>query len=136
MHRYLGPGLLESTYGKCLAYELDVAGIYFATQAPLSVEYKGATIDCGYRLDFLIEDYLVVELKAVEQLLPTHQAQVIGGTSHQLQRQASQRWHSTPIPFPLTALAALFVNSFVDYCGNTTSTADNQHARPLPISSK
>ncbi len=77
VHRNLGPGLLESTYEKCLAHELKLAGIAFTNQAAMPIDYKGITLDCGYRLDFLIDDYLVVELKAVEQLLPIHQAQVI-----------------------------------------------------------
>ena len=77
VHRHLGPGLLESTYEKCLAYELKANGIPFTTQTPITVEYKGIVIDCGYRVDFLIDDYLVVELKATEQLLPIHQAQLI-----------------------------------------------------------
>jgi len=73
VHRTLGPGLLESTYEKCLAHELKLAGLPFINQAAMPIDYKGITLDCGYRLDFLIDDYLVVELKAVEQLLPIHQ---------------------------------------------------------------
>ena len=80
VHRTLGPGLLESTYEKCLAHELKLAAIPFINQAAIPIDYKGISLDCGYRLDFLIEDYLVVELKAVEQLLPIHQAQVISFT--------------------------------------------------------
>ena len=77
VHRYLGPGLLESTYERCLAHELALAGISFVNQVSVPVEYKDVTLDCGYRLDFLVEDYLVLELKAVEYLLPIYQAQVI-----------------------------------------------------------
>jgi GxxExxY protein len=77
VHRNLGPGLLESTYEKCLAHELSLAGIPFATQVPMPVEYKGIVLDCGYRIDLFIDDYLVVELKAVENVLPIHQAQLI-----------------------------------------------------------
>jgi GxxExxY protein len=77
VHRTLGPGLLESTYEKCLAHEFRFAGLSFINQAAMPIDYKGITLDCGYRLDFLIDDYLVVELKAVEQLLPIHLAQVI-----------------------------------------------------------
>jgi GxxExxY protein len=77
VHRTLGPGLLESTYEKCLAHELKLAGLPFINQAVIPIDYKGISLDCGYRLDFLIDDYLVVELKAVEQILPIHQAQVI-----------------------------------------------------------
>jgi GxxExxY protein len=77
VHRNLGPGLLESTYEKCLAHELKLAGLSFINQVSMPIDYKGITLDSGYRLDFLIDDYLVVELKAVEQLLPIHQAQLI-----------------------------------------------------------
>jgi GxxExxY protein len=77
VHRNLGPGLLESTYERCLAHELKLAGVSFLNQTPLPIDYKGITLDSAYRLDFLIDDYLVVELKAVEQLLPIHQAQLI-----------------------------------------------------------
>ena len=77
VHRTLGPGLLESTYEKCLAHELRLAGLSFVNQAVMPIDYKGITLDCGCRLDFLVDDRLVIELKAVEQLLPIHQAQVI-----------------------------------------------------------
>ena len=77
VHRTLGPGLLESTYEKCLAHELKLAALPFINQAAMPIDYKGIPWDCGYRLDVLIDDCLVVELKAVEQLLPIHQAQVI-----------------------------------------------------------
>lgn len=77
VHRTLGPGLLESVYEKCLAHELRLAGLTFINQAPLPIEYKGISLECGCRLDFLIDDYLVVELKAVEQVLPVHHAQLI-----------------------------------------------------------
>lgn len=77
VHRTLGPGLLESTYQQCLAHELLLAGIQFRIQVPISVDYKGVTLDCGYRADILIEDELIVELKAVEQILSVHEAQLI-----------------------------------------------------------
>jgi GxxExxY protein len=77
VHRTLGPGLLESTYQQCLAREMHLAGLTFQTQAALSVEYKGVNLDCGYRADILIEDELIVELKAVEHILSIHEAQLI-----------------------------------------------------------
>jgi GxxExxY protein len=77
VHRFLGPGLLESTYEQCLARELTLAGIGFKVQWPLPVEYKGTRLDCGYRVDVLVEDRLIVELKAVEQVLGIHQAQLL-----------------------------------------------------------
>ena len=77
VHRYLGPGLLESTYEKCLAQELMLAGVKFEVQVPMPVEYKGMRLDCGYRVDLIVDDRLIVELKAAEQLLKIHEAQVI-----------------------------------------------------------
>jgi GxxExxY protein len=77
VHRLLGPGLLESTYEQCLARELNIAGLGFKLQWPLPVEYKGTRLDCGYRVDILVEDRLIVELKAVEHVLGIHQAQLL-----------------------------------------------------------
>jgi len=77
IHRELGPGLLESAYEECLAYELSMANIRFERQWPLPVRYKEVLLDCGYRLDFLIEGALVVELKAVMELHPIHEAQLL-----------------------------------------------------------
>ena len=77
IHQSLGPGLLESAYDECLAYELSMNKLEFERQKSLPVVYKGVQLDCGYRLDFFVESSLVVELKAVESLLPVHDAQVL-----------------------------------------------------------
>ena len=77
VHRHLGPGLLESTYERCLCHELSLVGLSFATQLLVPVIYKGVTFDCGYRLDVIVEEKLVLELKAVDRLLPIHEAQVL-----------------------------------------------------------
>jgi GxxExxY protein len=77
VHRTLGPGLLESTYRQCLAYELSHAQIPFQTEMPLSVRYKNVLLDCGYRIDLLVGGDLIVEVKSVETLLPIHQAQIL-----------------------------------------------------------
>jgi GxxExxY protein len=77
VHRELGPGLLESAYEQCLAYELNQARIPFHLQVGLPVEYKQTKLDCGYRIDLLVEDKLIVELKTVDQLLKIHEAQVL-----------------------------------------------------------
>ena len=77
VHRNLGPGLLESTYEQCLAHELKIEGMPFKLQYPLPVEYKGINIDCGYRIDLLVANSLIVELKSVENVLPIHQAQLL-----------------------------------------------------------
>lgn len=77
IHRELGPGLLESAYEECLAYELSKAGLCFDRQRPLPVRYKEVRLDCGYRLDFVVEDLLIVELKAVTELHPIHEAQLL-----------------------------------------------------------
>ena len=77
VHRYLGPGLLESTYQRCLAKELSLKRIAYKQEHPMPVYYKGEELDCGYRVDLLIEDFLVVELKAVDQVSRIHQAQLL-----------------------------------------------------------
>jgi len=77
VHRELGPGLLESTYEQCLARELSLNGVGFEMQVPLAVEYKGVHIDCGYRIDMLVEGRLLLELKSVEQIAPIHEAQIL-----------------------------------------------------------
>ncbi len=73
----MGPGLLESAYEQCLARELALRDISFEQQKSVPVYYKGTRLDCGYRLDFLVADSVVVEVKAVDALLPIHQAQML-----------------------------------------------------------
>lgn len=77
VHRILGPGLLESVYVNCLAKEFNLRNIPFEIEKPLPVEYKGISVDCGYRLDFLVNNKVVVELKAVEKIDPVHEAQLL-----------------------------------------------------------
>jgi len=77
VHRALGPGLLESAYEECLCRELTLRRISFERQRSLPVEYKGLRLDCGYRLDLLVAEAVVVEIKAVEKLLPIHEAQLL-----------------------------------------------------------
>jgi len=77
VHRSLGPGLLESAYSQCLAHELALQQIPFASERAIPVEYKGVQLDCGYRADLLVDAELLVELKSVEELLPIHEAQVL-----------------------------------------------------------
>ena len=77
VHRALGPGLLESAYEECLCRELTLCQIPFERQHPLPVEYKGFRLDCGYRIDLLVADTVVVELKAVDKLLPINDAQLL-----------------------------------------------------------
>jgi GxxExxY protein len=77
VHKQIGPGLLESAYEQCLAHELSLSEFGFQRQVPLPVTYKNIKLDCGYRLDFLVEDTLVVELKSVERILPLYKAQIL-----------------------------------------------------------
>lgn len=77
VHRELGPGLLESAYEVCLKYELKEVGLAVESQVAQPVIYKGLDLECGYRLDLLVENLVVVELKAVEALLPIHAAQLL-----------------------------------------------------------
>ena len=77
VHKQLGPGLLENTYKQCLAYELSQLGIKFQIEAELPVVYKNVKINCGYCIDILIENKLIIELKSVQSLLPIHDAQIL-----------------------------------------------------------
>ena len=77
VHKELGPGLLESAYEACLAHELRKRGVKVLTQVGLPVTYDGVQLDVGYRLDLFVEDSVIVELKAVEHVLPLHEAQII-----------------------------------------------------------
>ena len=77
VHRALGPGLLESAYEDCLCYELAQNGIGYRRQAALPVSYKGVPLESGFKIDILVEDSVVLELKAVEKILPVHQAQLL-----------------------------------------------------------
>lgn len=77
VHRHLGPGLLESAYHQCLCHELTLLNIRYQTQVPLGVEYKGRQLDCGYRIDILVENVVVIEVKAVEHIAKIHDAQLL-----------------------------------------------------------
>jgi GxxExxY protein len=77
VHRFLGPGLLESAYEECLCYELKEHQVPFERQVPLGIDYKAARLACGYRMDIVIARSLVVEIKSIERLLPLHGAQLL-----------------------------------------------------------
>ena len=77
VHRELGPGLLESAYRQCLCHELTLRGMPFVCERPLPVAYKGLRLDCGYRVDLVVADAVVVELKTVDRLAPVHDAQLL-----------------------------------------------------------
>jgi GxxExxY protein len=77
VHRELGPGLLESAYEECFCHELHLRDLTFRRQVELPVAYKGLKLDCGYRLDVVVEDAVIVELKSIEQISPIHQAQLL-----------------------------------------------------------
>ncbi len=77
VHRALGPGLLESAYEECLCHELQLRDLRVLRQVAIPVRYKGIELDCGYRLDLVVSDLVVVEIKAVENLLPIHEAQLL-----------------------------------------------------------
>ena len=77
VHKELGPGLLESTYEKCLCFEFEKLGIKYERQKELPINYKGMTLDNGYRIDVLVEDKIVIELKSVDTLQPIHSAQIL-----------------------------------------------------------
>jgi GxxExxY protein len=77
VHRTLGPGLMESTYEACLFYELDQMGLYVERQVELPVRYKKVSLNVGYKIDLLVENQVIIELKSVKELLPVHTAQII-----------------------------------------------------------
>lgn len=77
VHRALGPGLLESAYQACLRRELSLRGVNFQTELPLPIQYKGVQLDCGYRIDMLVGQLVVVEIKTVGALAPVHDAQLL-----------------------------------------------------------
>jgi GxxExxY protein len=77
VHRLLGPGLLESAYRQCLSRELALASIPFRLEVPIPLIYKGLNLDCGFRADIVVQDSVLLELKACEHLLPVHEAQVL-----------------------------------------------------------
>jgi len=77
VHRILGPGLLESAYEECLAYELKNSGLFIERQKPVPVIFKEIKLQCGYRIDILVENSVIIELKSVDQLAPIHEAQIL-----------------------------------------------------------
>ena len=77
VHKYLGPGLLESVYQKCLAYEFEINNITFKKEFSFPLEYKGIELDCGYKLDFFIDNKIILELKSVDKILGIHEAQLL-----------------------------------------------------------
>src|SRR5437868_12258211 len=77
VHRALGPGLVESAYEECLCHELHLRGRSFQRQVDLPVSFKGLKLDCGYRIDLVVNEAVIVELKSVEKILPIHEAQLL-----------------------------------------------------------
>jgi GxxExxY protein len=77
VHRHLGPGLLESAYEECLCFEFKQAGIEHRRQVPLPVVYKDVRLDCGYRIDILVRQQMIIEIKATERIVPVHEAQIL-----------------------------------------------------------
>jgi GxxExxY protein len=77
VHRSLGPGLLESVYEECLAFELQDSGLRIERQKPVPVVYKNIKLDCGYRIDILVEKSVIIELKSTDSIIPVHEAQIL-----------------------------------------------------------
>ena len=77
VHKSLGPGLLKSAYEECLCHELGLRGLKFERQKPIPLKYKGIKLDCGYRIDILVENKVIIELKTVEEIMPVHEAQLL-----------------------------------------------------------
>ena len=77
VHKALGPGLLESAYEECICHELSIGGLSLERQKPLAVRYKGINLDCGYRLEVVVENAIILELKSFEKIEPIHKAQLL-----------------------------------------------------------
>lgn len=77
VHKHLGPGLLESAYEECLSYELTQRGLKIERQKPVPIIFKEVKLDCGYRIDILVNDSVIIELKSVDALIPIHEAQIL-----------------------------------------------------------
>jgi GxxExxY protein len=77
VHKILGPGVLESAYEECICHELDIGGLSLVRQKPLALRYKGINLDCGYRLDVVVEGAIILELKSCEKIEPIHKAQLL-----------------------------------------------------------
>ena len=77
VHKYLGPGLLESAYEECLCYEFEQKNIFYERQKPIPINYKSIKLDAGYRIDVLVENLVVIELKSIDILAPIHTAQIL-----------------------------------------------------------
>ena len=77
VHKAIGPGLLESVYQQCMCHELHLRGLRFRREVQIPVVYKGVALDCGYRLDLIVEETVIVELKSVDRIIPVHEAQLI-----------------------------------------------------------
>lgn len=77
VHRHLGPGLLESAYEECLCFEFVQEKVSFARQVPLPIIYKSVRLDCGYRLDIVVDEQVIIEVKSIERIMPIHQAQML-----------------------------------------------------------
>jgi GxxExxY protein len=113
VHRAMGPGLLESVYEACLCYELAEMRLPFERQKPMPLIYKGIRLDCGYRLDIVVENRLILELKAVETLLPIHQAQLL--TYLKLSNRSLGLLINFNVPVLKNGLKRI-VNNFPDPC--------------------
>lgn len=77
VHRNLGPGLLESVYQQCLAYELSKLNVKFSMEHPIPVRYKDVNVDCAFRADLIVENNIIIEIKSAEKILPIHEAQLL-----------------------------------------------------------
>jgi GxxExxY protein len=123
VHRTLGPGLLESVYETCLAHELNRRNLSFHRQIPMPVQYGGLRIDNGYRIDLLVENRLVVEVKAVQKTLPVHEAQLL--TYLRLSECSLGLLLNFNVPVLKDGITRL-VNGFPDLCETSASSASRR----------
>ena len=145
VHRELGPGLLESTYEQCLAHELRRNGIPFQVQYPQPVEYKDIRLDCGYRIDILIENKLILELKIVEEIKGIHEAcPLCGGELRLIAFRDKPSWYdvmnspSRPTWYQRSTVGAEKLASHLTHPiesakGNVVARATTFNARSIPL---
>ena len=122
IHKTLGPGLLESAYEECLCFELSQCGLSFRRQLPLPLKYKGVKLDCGYMMDLVVEDLIVVELKTVEKLPPIHEAQLL--TYLKLYRRSVGLLINFNVPVLITGIKRI-VNQFNDASASPRLRGEN-----------
>ena len=121
VHKHLGPGLLESAYEECLSYELTQRGLLIERQKPVPIIFKEVKLDCGYRIDILVNDLVIIELKSVDALIPVHEAQILTYLKFSNKASISSYDKALSLPNCFSILANSFANLSCMSCGVASS---------------